>query len=56
MHAYFSDMIHGNGICLCACGCFGQMLGLKVRVHGGGFVAANSQIASRESGLLFESL
>ena len=27
-----------------------------MRVHGGGFVATNSQVASRESGLPFESL
>ena len=34
---------------------FGQTLGLKVRVHGGGFVVTNSQIASRESGMPFQS-
>ena len=38
------------------CGCFGQMLGLIVRVHGGGFVATNLQIASGESGMPFKLL
>ena len=45
-----------NGVCLCACGCFGRTLRLEVRVHGGVFVATKSQIASRESGMPFESL
>ena len=55
-HVYFMDMLHRNGVRLCACGCFGQRLGLNVRVHGGGSVATNSQIASGESGMVFESL
>ena len=33
-HAYFMDVTRRNGIRLCACGCFGQTLRLKVRVHG----------------------
>ena len=48
-HVYFVDVTRRNGVCLCACGCFGRTLGLNVRVHGGGFVATNSQIASHES-------
>ena len=55
-HVYFMDVTRRNGVCLCAFGCFGQTLGLNVRVHGGGFVATNSQMASGESGMLFESL
>ena len=52
----FMDVTRHNGVRLCECGCFGWTLGLNVRVHGGGFVATNSQIASGESGLPFESL
>ena len=37
-------------------GVLGRTLRLKVRVHGGVFVATNSQIASCESGMPFESL
>ena len=55
-HVYFMDVKRRNGVRLCACGCFGRTLRLKVRVHGGVFVATNSQIASHESGMLFESL
>ena len=55
-HVYFMDKMRHSDICLCMCVCFGWMLGLKVRVHGGGFVATNSLIASRESRLPFESL
>ena len=55
-HVYFMDMSRRNGVRLCACGCFGRTLGLNVRVHEGGFVATNSQLASGESGMLFESL
>ena len=44
-HVYLMDMMGHNGFCLCACGHFGRMLGLKVRVYGGGFVETNSQIA-----------
>ena len=53
-HVYFMDVKRCNGIRLCACGCFGQMLRLKVWVHGGVFVATKSQIVSRESGMPFE--
>ena len=55
-HVYFVDVMHRNGVCLCVCGCFGRTLGLNVRVHGGDFVATNSQIPSGESGMPFESL
>ena len=55
-HVYFMDATRRNGVRLCACGCFGRTLRLKVRVHGGVFVATNSQIASCESGMPFESL
>ena len=50
---YFMDATRRNGVRLCACGCFGRTLRLKVRVHGGVFVATNSQIASCESGMPF---
>ena len=53
---HFIDVTHRNGVCLCACGCFGRTLGLNVRVHGGCFVATNSQIDSHESGMPFDSL
>ena len=33
-YVYFMDVMRRNGIRLCACGCFGWTLGLKVRVHG----------------------
>ena len=55
-HVYFMDATRRNGVRLCACGCFGRTLRVKVRVHGGVFVATNSQIASCESGMPFESL
>ena len=53
---HFIDVTRHDGIGLRACGCFGRTVGLSVRVHGGGFVATNSQIASHESGMPFESL
>ena len=55
-HVYFMEVMCHNGVRLCACGYFGGTLGLNVRVHGGGFVATHSQIASGEFGMRFESL
>ena len=44
-----------SGCCACWSFLWGAG-GLKVGVEGGGYVATTSQTASRESGMLFESL
>ena len=56
MHVYFKYMWSHHGVCLVCVSFLSGTGGLKVRVEGGGCVAAASQIASRESGMLFESL
>ena len=56
-HVYLTNVWSRQGVCLvCKWLFLSGAVGLKVRVEGGCCVATTSQIASRESGMLFESL